>query len=394
MLDVQGVTVRFGERLVLDQVDLEVGDGELVSLLGPSGSGKSTLLRAVAGLQPIVRGTIRVAGEDMDGRAPHERGIGLVFQDQALFPHRDVGGNIGFGLRMQGRSGREIASRVAELLELVGLAGTERRLIATLSGGEQQRVALARALAPAPRLLMLDEPLGALDRSLRDRLVVELKSILRTIGISALSITHDHAEAFAFADRVIVMAQDGTVAQTGAPSEVWQHPVSAAVARFLGFTNVVEAEDGTAVLIRPQAVIADPAGPLAGTVIDRTFAGDGIDVVLAIAGSPHLTARWPIATPVAIGDTVNIRIDPTGVVPLGRAEHPHGAQPLTMELDDERVQSRADLLPEEEGAGSADPEAQAEAILADSDARSADLDAAPGTYVEHRTSDETVEPPA
>jgi thiamine transport system ATP-binding protein len=231
---------------------------------------------------------------------------------------------------------------------------------------------------------MLDEPLGALDRSLRDRLVVELKAILRTIGISALAITHDHAEAFAFADRVIVMAEDGRVAQTGTPAEVWQHPASAAVARFLGFSNVVDEADGTAVLIRPRAVIADPSGPLTGTMIDRTFAGDGIDVVLAIAGRPPLTARWPATTTASIGDTVRVRIDPTGVVRL--------ASP-GMENEDDRVQSRADLLPEEERAGSDDPEAQAEAILEDSDARTEDLDAAPGTYVEHRTSEDTVEPP-
>ncbi len=176
MLEVRGLTVRYdgAAPAALDEVDLDVDPGEVVAVLGPSGCGKSTLLRAVAGLVPVEQGSVSLAGRDLDGVATHERGVGLMFQDYALFPHRDVGDNVAFGLRMRGVARRDRDERVAELLDLVGLPGAERRSVAALSGGERQRVALARALAPAPGLLMLDEPLGALDRSLRDRLVLEL----------------------------------------------------------------------------------------------------------------------------------------------------------------------------------------------------------------------------
>jgi thiamine transport system ATP-binding protein len=209
VLEVDGVTVRFGERVVLDEVGATVGAGEVVGLLGPSGSGKSTLLRVIAGLLVPDRGRVAWDGEDLRTVPTHRRRFGLVFQDHQLFPHRDVARNVGFGLSVAGRSQAEIRRRVTELLDLVGLPGFERRGVASLSGGEAQRVALARALAPSPRLLLLDEPLGALDRELHDRLALDLRRLLKEVGIAGLHVTHDRAEADTVADRVVSLEQLG-----------------------------------------------------------------------------------------------------------------------------------------------------------------------------------------
>ncbi len=210
-------------------------------MLGPSGSGKSTLLRAVAGLQRLDGGRILLDGQDQAEVPTHRRDVGLMFQDHALFPHRDVAGNVGFGLKMRGDRRADIAERVGELLDLVGLPGTQDRSVSTLSGGEQQRVALARALAPSPRLLLLDEPLGALDRTLRERLVTELGDLFRELGQTVVAVTHDQAEAFALGDRVVVMDR-GRVLQEGAPVEVWSRPATPTAARFLGYPNLTTAE--------------------------------------------------------------------------------------------------------------------------------------------------------
>lgn len=203
MLEVRDVVVEWDGRTVLDHVELDVGDGEIVALQGPSGSGKTTLLRVIAGLEVARSGRVRLDGRDITDVAPHRRGIGMVFQDEQLFPHRDVGGNVEFGLEMQGRPAAERAVRVRELLDLVGLAGFERRRVTSLSGGEAKRVALARSLAPAPPMLLLDEPLTGLDHELRDRLAVDLARLLRATGTSALMVTHDPDEAALVADRVV-----------------------------------------------------------------------------------------------------------------------------------------------------------------------------------------------
>ncbi|MEV3993412.1 ABC transporter ATP-binding protein [Streptomyces sp. NPDC049837] len=338
MLALQDVTVRFGSRVAVDGVSLDVADHEIVCVLGPSGSGKSTLLRVVAGLQPVDAGRVLLDGADQSGVPVHRRGVGLMFQDHQLFPQRDVGGNVAFGLRMRRASREEQARRVAELLDLVGLPGAERRAVAALSGGEQQRVALARALAPSPRLLMLDEPLGQLDRGLRERLVVELRHLFGRLGTTVLAVTHDQGEAFALADRVVVM-RDGRIAQSGTPLEVWQRPASEFVARFLGFDNVVgatvtgEAADtvwgkvpvpsgspqGAArVLVRPAGVrLGDPADGLRCTVEGRTFRGHHVAVRLRPGSGPHLEAECALRDAPEEGAVVGVTFTADEVVVLG-----------------------------------------------------------------------------
>ena len=338
LLALEGATVRFGGRPVLDAVDLGVAEHEVVCVLGPSGSGKSTLLRVVAGLQPLDTGRVLLDGRDQSGVPAHRRGIGLMFQDHQLFPQRDVGGNVAFGLRMHGAARGERGERVAELLDLVGLPGAARRAVAALSGGEQQRVALARALAPRPRLLMLDEPLGQLDRSLRDRLVVELRELFGRLGTTVLAVTHDQGEAFALADRVVVM-RDGRIAQSGTPLEVWQRPADEFVARFLGFDNVVTAtvavtaavtpwgkvpvpEDtpqGTrTLLVRPAGVRLLAAGEgLRCTVTARTFKGTHVAVRLRPEdGGPPLEAACALREAPEPGAAVGVEFDAAEVAVL------------------------------------------------------------------------------
>ena len=204
-LQARDLSIDYEGRTILHEFSIDVDPDEIVALLGPSGSGKSSLLRCIAGVQQPSAGVITWDGEDITRTPAHRRRIGLVFQDPLLFPHRDVGANIGFGLQAEGR-----AQRVAELLALVGLAGFERRDVATLSGGEAQRVALARALAPRPRLLLLDEPFGALDRDLRDRLAVDVRALLRAQGTPAIHVTHDREEAALIADRIVQLAPPTT----------------------------------------------------------------------------------------------------------------------------------------------------------------------------------------
>jgi thiamine transport system ATP-binding protein len=206
MLDVRDATVAFGGRRVLDQLTLRVETGEVVAVLGPSGVGKSTLLRVVAGLHPLDAGSVWLDERDITALPAHQRSIGLMFQDAQLFPHLDVAGNVGFGLRMQRLPKSEIAGRVGELLHMVGLNGFGARRVGSLSGGEATRVALARSLAPRPAILLLDEPLTGLDRDLHDRLVEEVAALIRATGTTALLVTHDHTEADAMADRTVQMS--------------------------------------------------------------------------------------------------------------------------------------------------------------------------------------------
>lgn len=313
VLVLRDISKSFGTLTALKNISFEVAAGEVVALLGPSGCGKSTLLTLVAGLEMADNGDILWEGHSLRGVAPHRRGFGLMFQDFALFPHLDVAANVAFGLRMAHWIPAEITARVQQMLEMVGLPGFEHRDVNTLSGGEQQRVALARSLAPHPRLLMLDEPLGSLDRNLRQRLTGELRHILHTMGQTALYVTHDLEEAFALADRVVVMSAEngaGQVEQIGTAQEIYTLPATTFVARFLGFTNLLPGQlrageiqtalgsfplpanlafsprpSGQAtLLIRPDAVQLGERGPvtLRGTVQETVFRGNTLRLSVGI----------------------------------------------------------------------------------------------------------------
>jgi thiamine transport system ATP-binding protein len=334
MLAIDGITVRYGEHLAVDDVSLRVETGEIVCVLGPSGSGKSTMLRAIAGLEPLAAGRVLHHGADLAGVPPQRRGFGLMFQDHTLFPHRDVLGNVAFGPRMHGATRAAATVRAREVLDVVGLGGFEHRSVAELSGGEQQRVALARALAPAPALLMLDEPLGALDRRLREQLVEDLGALFRELEQSVLFVTHDHEEAFGLADRVAILDR-GRIEQVGAPTELWRRPASAFVAGFLGW-NVVTLPPGTMhdelgarTAIRADALEVDPDGELCGVVTGRTFRRDHwsvrVDLDAPHPAAPAVAATTTAATvdvavrdeePPAPGDRIRLRIDPGGAVPV------------------------------------------------------------------------------
>jgi thiamine transport system ATP-binding protein len=313
MLRVEDVSVSFDGKAALDGVSLEASEGEVMTVLGPSGSGKTTLLRVIAGLQRPDSGRVLLDGADLASVPPHRRGIGLVFQDHALFHHRDVFGNVAFGLRMRGDAPESVEARVRELLDLVGLAGFERRSVATLSGGEQQRVALARALAPAPQVLLLDEPLGSLDRRLRDRLLDDLGGLFDLLDVTALYVTHDQAEAFALGERVAVM-RAGRVVQIGTPDDLWALPADEDVARFLGLANV---RDGT--VIRPEAVAVsrvrdDERGD--GVVTDIVRQGPLVRLTIELDGGEPLVAAVAQLDHPRPGDRVRVEIDESGRVRL------------------------------------------------------------------------------
>jgi ABC-type Fe3+/spermidine/putrescine transport system ATPase subunit len=300
LLHVLSISKSFAGRPALRDVSFQVEAGEIVCLLGPSGCGKTTLLRIIAGLEKADGGRLVFEDRPLDEVPVHRRGFGLMFQEYALFPHKDVADNVTFGLQMQAADADRVQARLAEMLDLVGLRGYERRRVYDLSGGEQQRVALARSLAPGPRLLMLDEPLGSLDRARREELMNELRAILKRVGVTAIYVTHDQEEAFAVADRVIVLDR-GRLVQQGAPQAVYRRPASSWVARFLGLTNLLPgrvvaldppqvdtplgrvpvpadtnlaAGQAVSLLIRPEAArLAGPeAGPTALTVHGRVRA--------------------------------------------------------------------------------------------------------------------------
>ncbi|MGC5168016.1 ABC transporter ATP-binding protein [Luteimicrobium sp. DT211] len=348
-LAVRDVVVRYDAGkdgvTAVDGVSLDVARGETLALLGPSGCGKSSLLRAVAGLEPVAAGCVTWDGSDLDGVPVHRRGFGLMFQDGQLFPHRTVAGNVEYGLRVA-RTPREARrERVAELLGVVGLEGYGGRQVATLSGGERQRVALARALAPRPRLLLLDEPLSALDRGLRERLATDLRLALRETGTTAVFVTHDHDEAFEVADRVAVMSR-GKVLQVAAPPELWRAPASRTVAEFLGYQAFWPAstldpgelsEPGgprdsrasdRSVAVGPAGlrVVPDdgasvPAATWRATVVGSVFRPRGVEVTVDVdgpVGPERLVAVTSGAAPEA-GTAVRVALDRAGCAVVGDA---------------------------------------------------------------------------
>lgn len=313
MLEVVDIHKRFTpDKPVLQGVSLALAREEILCLLGPSGCGKSTLLRVIAGLESPDQGEVRLRGTVITALPPHRRGIGLMFQDYALFPHLDVAGNIGYGLRMQGVPTAERRTRVDALLALVNLQGYAQRTVDELSGGEQQRVALARTLAPNPALLLLDEPVANLDRLLRAELVQELRRILKTLHVATIFVTHDQEEAFALADRIAVM-RDGRIVQVDAPPQLYRRPANTFVAEFLGFRNLLplvetpagrevctaagvfalpEApfgalDSGARLLIPPDAAVLDAPCPgpayvaFTGRVVATTFRGSVFQLEVA-----------------------------------------------------------------------------------------------------------------
>jgi thiamine transport system ATP-binding protein len=314
-LDVDSITVRYGRTTAVSDVSLSVADGEVVALLGPSGCGKSTLLRTIAGLEKPSSGSVRWDSADLAGVPVHRREFGLVFQDGQLFPHRSVAGNVAFGLRMHRVDREEREKRVLSLLELVGLEGYADRRVTQLSGGEQQRVALARALAPSPRLLLLDEPLSALDRALREQLAVDLARLLREAATTALVVTHDHDEAFTLADRVAIMSR-GRIVQVGPPAEVWSSPVDVETAKFLGCNKFVPGSfvglEAARVGLRATALRVDDSGPLEGTVLERVHRRDHVRLLVEIDGD-----EYEAVGPVSVGDRVRLQIDLDGVARIG-----------------------------------------------------------------------------
>jgi len=244
MLEIRDIYKTYDDQSLLHGISLRLDASETICLLGASGSGKSTLLRMIAGLEIPDSGQVMWEGRDLASTPAHLRDFGLVFQDYALFPHLDVFDNVAFGLKMKSRGNGEIEKRVNEVLNLVDMNNFNRRKVTDLSGGEQQRVALARALAPRPRMLMFDEPLGALDRALREDLLYQLRGILHRTHIPAIYVTHDQEEAFTIADRVL-MLHSGRIVREGTPTEVWTDPGSAWAAEFLGLGNVVEGSCGS-----------------------------------------------------------------------------------------------------------------------------------------------------
>ena len=247
-----GARKTYGDVVAVDGIDLEIAKDEFFTMLGPSGSGKTTCLRLIAGFERPDGGTIELGGRDVSGLPPHERDVNTVFQDYALFPHMSVGDNVAYGLKVKKVNSDERRRRVGEALEMVRLGGYEDRRPAQLSGGQRQRVALARALVNRPSVLLLDEPLGALDLKLRQQMQQELRGLQQEVGVTFVYVTHDQEEALTMSDRLAVF-NEGRIEQVGAPAEVYEHPVNEFVAGFVGVSNIVE-RDGERFTIRPEKV--------------------------------------------------------------------------------------------------------------------------------------------
>ncbi|MFB6353204.1 MAG: ABC transporter ATP-binding protein [Halobacteriales archaeon] len=337
-VELDGLTVRFGDLVALDGVSLAVEPGEFFTLVGPSGCGKTTTLRAIAGFEPPASGTVRIGGADVTGLPPEDRDVGIVFQHYALFPHLSVSENVAYGLRYRDPPGDATADeRVAELLDLVDLAGMGDREPDALSGGQQQRVALARALAPGPDVLLLDEPLSALDARLRQRLRVTVREIQQDLGITTVYVTHDQAEALAISDRVAVL-HGGRIEQVGPPEAVYREPASRFVAEFVGDNNVFEAT--VASLDPPSATVSGGSIPLpadAGVTV-----GEAVVVAVRpehlVVGGGTATLEATVSTVEFLGDAYRIHCDwrdRTLLVTADQRLEP--GEPVAIGVDPDRV---------------------------------------------------------
>lgn len=336
-LRAKGITLRYEETVALQGIELSLEPGRILCLLGPSGCGKTSLLRVIAGLETPAAGRLTLQGEDLLPVPTHQRGIGLMFQDFALFPHLNVAENVRFGLKMGGLTRSEQNRRTAEVLAQVGMSSFAQRDVAHLSGGEKQRVALARSLAPQPKLLLLDEPLGSLDANTREKLVVDIRSLIHAAGLAAVYVTHDRGEALAIADQIAVM-KAGRLLQTDEPAGLYRSPRSPFVARFFGQENIVEVlsqEDsrvhtalGTfnvrgqpnSVLIHSDGIETswDPSGSaIPGLIHSCTYRGSHYELRSAFQETTvkHLLPAQNTRAPQA-GEIIHIRIDPSCVIPL------------------------------------------------------------------------------
>lgn len=321
-VSLSSVSKKFGDFTAVESLDLEVKPGEFLSMLGPSGSGKTTVLRMIAGFENVTSGSIHLSGVDVTQIPPHARQVNTVFQDYALFPHFTIAENVGYGLRVAGVSRAERATQVGVALEQVRLSAVADRLPHQLSGGQRQRIALARALILRPQVLLLDEPLGALDKQLREEMQIELKQIQREVGITFIFVTHDQEEALTLSDRVAVF-NNGRVEQVGTAREVYEFPATEFVARFLGLSNLIPAElsaDGVQSSVRPERVrllTADTAASagtvsLLGTVSETVYTGpttrflvdteSGVRVIAERANDHHPSAESAFAR----GDRVRV----------------------------------------------------------------------------------------
>jgi putative spermidine/putrescine transport system ATP-binding protein len=332
-LSVEGVTRRFGDVLALDGVSLDIAPGELLTILGPSGSGKTTLLKVVAGFEKPDAGRVRVDGEDITALPPARRDIGMVFQNYALFPHLTVARNVAFALEMRNVAKAEIERRVTDTLGLVELAGYEARLPRQLSGGQQQRVALARAIVFNPRLLLLDEPFGALDRKLRETMQLEVRRLQRRLGLTTIFITHDQEEALVLSDRIAVLNR-GALQQIATTTEIYERPANDFVADFVGESNIfhgtltapglVTLAGGRAikvdragkvgerlgVLMRPERFAATGSNAFTGDVVEAVYLGASFKLRLACADGLELIVRQPARGPLpAAGQRIEVAID-------------------------------------------------------------------------------------
>ncbi len=292
-VELVGVTKRFGEVVAVDSIDLDVQAGEFLSLLGPSGCGKTTTLRLIAGFERPDEGEVRIGGEDVARLPPYKRDVNTVFQSYALFPHLTVAENVAYGLKQRGLGRSERRTRASEMLELVRLSGFEGRKPKQLSGGQQQRVALARALVMSPKVLLLDEPLGALDLKVRRELQIELKRIQRELGITFVYVTHDQEEALAMSNRVAVM-NGGRIEQLAGPLEIYDRPASRFVADFIGDTNFVR-QDGRLVAVRPEQVQltrqAAGEGALVATIVATMVVGPAVQCVVRTEDGQEVLVR-------------------------------------------------------------------------------------------------------
>lgn len=355
MLQIANIQCQYDGQAVVDKVSFHVNDGDICSLLGPSGCGKTTILRAIAGFQPLTHGRIELRGNRLSepGKiiSPEQRNIGMVFQDYALFPHLNVYDNIRFGLNKF--SAREQKNKVRKLLELVHLNGTELRFPHELSGGQQQRVALARALAPSPDLLLMDEPFSNLDAELRKRLSLEVREILKELGISAILVTHDQQEAFAFSDNIGLLYH-GELQQWDTPFNLYHEPNNRIVANFIGEgsflpgvigteLNTVITELGTLmgnrayawppgtpveVLLRPDDIVLSDFGGITATIEKKVFSGSATLYTLSLPTGSHVEALLPSHRDFAIKETVQINTEADHLIAFGREELVHGEHKL------------------------------------------------------------------